>query len=288
MKGGDLMGYSVKWIKDNLGITRDMLKYYEKEELISKIGSRNPVNNYREYSDDDIKKIWGIKLLTGIGFSAKEIKSFMYASDFDFDTEITKKVKELEQKHDKNVIYLEFARSIKLTGRIPNVSKIGNMRFDDFLAYAHKNWNFYDNPEIAPFMKDVDLIISKEPQEWNPEIVERILKMLDNINPEEMMYKSSLHGYCQVISDMKELGYGSEAVQIVVHLFLKYLIGHNEKFTELEQGGKITSQYLAKYVASSFLGGDVARWNERRYGKEGCLFIAQALAHYGGLEIEDL
>lgn len=25
------MGYSVKWVVENLGITRDMLRYYEKE-----------------------------------------------------------------------------------------------------------------------------------------------------------------------------------------------------------------------------------------------------------------
>ena len=30
------MGYSVKWVNDNLGITRDMLRYYEKEKLLPK------------------------------------------------------------------------------------------------------------------------------------------------------------------------------------------------------------------------------------------------------------
>lgn len=28
------MGHSVKWVADNLGITRDMLRYYEKEKLL--------------------------------------------------------------------------------------------------------------------------------------------------------------------------------------------------------------------------------------------------------------
>lgn len=43
-EGGDCMGYSVKWVNENLGITRDMLRYYEKENLLSKEETRNPVN----------------------------------------------------------------------------------------------------------------------------------------------------------------------------------------------------------------------------------------------------
>ena len=57
------MGYSVKWVVENLGITRDMLRYYEKEKLLPANESRNPTNKYRDYSDEDIERIWGIKLL---------------------------------------------------------------------------------------------------------------------------------------------------------------------------------------------------------------------------------
>ena len=63
------MGYSVKWVVDNLGVTRDMLRYYEKEKLLPP----NQDKKYRNYSDEDIERIWGIKLLIGIGFTAKEI-----------------------------------------------------------------------------------------------------------------------------------------------------------------------------------------------------------------------
>ena len=62
------MGYSAKWVRDKLGVTRDMIRYYEKEDLIPIRSSRNPANNYRDYSDEDIERIWSIKLLIGIGF----------------------------------------------------------------------------------------------------------------------------------------------------------------------------------------------------------------------------
>lgn len=117
------MGYSVKWVTENLGITRDMLRYYEKEKLLSVNESRNQTNKYRDYSDEDIERIWGIKLLIGIGFTAKEIYALMNNPNFDFETVIAKKVAELE----------------------------------------HENWNFYDDPRSAPFMQMADTLIFQRP-----------------------------------------------------------------------------------------------------------------------------
>ena len=47
------MGYSVKWVDEHLGITRDMLRYYEKEKLLPVAETRNPTNKYRDYSEED-------------------------------------------------------------------------------------------------------------------------------------------------------------------------------------------------------------------------------------------
>ena len=49
----------------------------------------------------------------------------------------TKKVEELERRHNEDLVYLQFAKSIKLLGRIPTPLKIGSVRFDDFLEYVH-------------------------------------------------------------------------------------------------------------------------------------------------------
>jgi len=279
------MGYSVKWVVDNLGITRDMLRYYEKEKLLTASESRNPTNKYRNYNDEDIERIWGIKLLIGIGFSAKEIFALMNDPEYDFDAAIAKKVEELERKHDENVLYLGFAKSIKLTGRIPTASKIGSVRFNDFLAYAHENWNFYDDPQSAPFIKNTDMLISKEPQEWSPADMERLLEMFNSCDAERMMHIYALHGYYQVLADMRNLGYKSDTVQRVVRLLHEYLISHTND-TDID--GIIEPQLFAKYTALFFLGGDIALLHERNYGKEGCKFIAQAVAHYGGYNIDDL
>ena len=279
------MGYSTKWVKENLGITLDMIRYYENEKLLPKKESRNPLNNYRDYSDKDIERIWGIKLLIGVGFTAKEIYSLMNDADFDFNAAIAKKVEELERKHDEILIHLEFAKSIKLLGRVPNTAKIGSVKFNDYLEYVHKNWNFYDDPRTAPFMKTVDALVSNVPQEWSPADVERIFELFKNSDVEEMMHVYALNGYYQVISDMKDIGYDSDIVQRVVRLLHEYIVSHN---AEPDLDGKITPQFFAKYTAPFFLDGDIAIQYEKSYGKEGCLFIARALAFYGGYDIDDL
>ena len=68
------MGYTVKWVEEHLGITRKALRNYEKKKLMQADASRNPINNYREYTDEDIERLWAIKVLQGIGFTVSEIK----------------------------------------------------------------------------------------------------------------------------------------------------------------------------------------------------------------------
>lgn len=284
-EGGDCMGYSVKWVNENLGITRDMLRYYEKENLLSKEETRNPVNKYREYNDEEIEKIWGIKLLIGIGFKAKEIFKLMNDPEFDFYTAITKKVEELERKHDEDVLFLELAKSIKMTGCIPDTPEIGSIRFDDFLKYVKEDWNFYKSPSLRPIMEFIDAFGTKKPQELNEDEEKDILKWFKDWDIEKTMQVCTQNSYFQIISDMREFGYNSETVQKVVSLLNKHIIEYNKK-----RGRKdlISSRDGAKNMALMLFDSDIATIYEQKFGKEGCIFIARALAYYAGYELEDL
>lgn len=273
------MGYSVKWVTEHLGITRDMLRHYEKEKLLPP----NPSSQYRNYSDEDLELIWGIKLLIEIGFSTKEIYALMNDPAFDFDTAITQKVAELEKRQQKDTQCLQFAKSIKLLGHIPTSTNIGTIRFDEFLKYAHENWNFYGDPKTAPFMRLSENISNQKGGELSTDDAQQLLNILKDV--ERMTHTYTLHGYYQVISDMKELGADSDRVQRVVGFLYRYIIDHN---TEPELDGKITPQFFAKYTAPFFLGGDIGRQYACLYGDDGCLFIAQAIAYYGGYQIDEL
>lgn len=283
------MGYSVKWVNDNLGITRDMLRYYEKEKLLPSNESRNPTNKYRDYNEDDISRIWTIKLLLGIGFTAKEIYALFYEPDSDYDAAITKKVKEWERKRDEINSNLALTRSTKFIGRIPTISKIGSMKFDDFLEHAKKNWSFYNDPRVAPYMDLADKIVSEpNPQEWDMndlENLDRIAALLGQFSNEEIKFNITLHGYFRVISDMRDLDYRSDTVQTVVRLLHKNMI---DNATVLKLDTKISIQGFVKVTSSLFLCGDVAILSEQSYGIEGCSFIVKALAYYGGINIDDL
>ena len=62
------MGYKVKWVEDNLGVSHKALRNFEKLGLMPANGG-----GYRDYSDEDIERIWKIRLLQEIGYSLKEI-----------------------------------------------------------------------------------------------------------------------------------------------------------------------------------------------------------------------
>ena len=273
------MSYSVKWVEDNLGVTRKALRYYEKERLLPREGSRNPVNNYREYSEDDISRIWSIKILIGIGYTAKEIFALMNNPDFDFYSSISEKVQELEKKLDQDTQYLQFAKTIKLTGRIPTVNRIGSIQYDDFIQYARENWNFYDDPQIAPCLEMAEKLADKKPEEWTLEDLSELqLERLESFMDMQTTYLKG--AYYKLISELQFMDYNSETVQTVVKLLY-------EHFADSDL--VVDKQVFARYQASHFLDGTLAVINERNYGKSGCLFIAKAIAYFGGYEsIDDI
>ena len=88
------MGYKVKWVEDNLGVTSKALRVFEKANLMPE----NKDGQYRDYDDDDIDRIWTIRVLQGMGYSIKEICDMVADDGFDFDTSISQKVEQLEEK----------------------------------------------------------------------------------------------------------------------------------------------------------------------------------------------
>lgn len=276
------MGYSVKWVDEHLGITRDMLRYYEKEKLLPVAETRNPTNKYRDYSEEDIERIWGIKLLIGIGFSAKEIREFGSNPDFSFYEVMTGKVEQLEKRRDEILTYLGFAKTIQMTGRVPNTTRVESMKFDDFIEHSRQNWNAFNDPQDRRFMDAADTILDKHSEEWDVSDVKRIMDIYGDIDPEEMVYIQTIGGYYRVIVDMKPLGYSCDTVQTVV----KYLYEYMLTYIEPEFKEKFTPLYFADQQVSSFIDSGFAAMNERNYGKDGCLFIAQAIATFGGYNLD--
>lgn len=67
------MKYKVKWIEEHLGITRNMIRRYEKKGVILK----NEEGKDREFDEEGLRQLWNIKVLVSLGFSLDEVKEIM-------------------------------------------------------------------------------------------------------------------------------------------------------------------------------------------------------------------
>lgn len=71
------MKYKVKWIEDHMGITRNMIRRYEKKGVISK----NENGKDREFDEADLIQLWNIRVMVSLGFSLDEVKEIMCGSN---------------------------------------------------------------------------------------------------------------------------------------------------------------------------------------------------------------
>ena len=140
------MGYQVKWVEEHLGVTRKALRIYEEKGLMPK----NEGGQYRSYNDDDIDRIWAIKVLQGMGYSLNEIVDFVSAANsenFDFLESISQKAISLETQKAEVERHLGYAKMIQLTGRFPSRPKeMGSVTFDAFHEKALDGWNVHSDP----------------------------------------------------------------------------------------------------------------------------------------------
>ncbi len=72
------MLYQVKELADLYGVTSDTIRYYTKIGLLQPI--RNSDNGYRQYTQNDSKRLAFIKTAKSLGYSLKEIQHILVES----------------------------------------------------------------------------------------------------------------------------------------------------------------------------------------------------------------
>lgn len=277
------MKYTVNWVQKNLGVTRKTLRNYEEKGLMDKTTFQNPDNKYREYSDQDIEKIWLYRLLQGVGYSLDEIVEMTQNTDFDFQASLSEKIIDLERKKSEIEQYIGFAKAIKLTGSFPYPKEMGSIRFDDFIKYARETWNIDTDPQITSMLELGETILNKsEFTEADVRQAEALLVGYGH-DPEAIRI---LGMYYNLLVTYKELGISHPVVQTLADLIYSH---HCEHFFAAEEVENMTPQKFGRAVVRSFTVGDIAVMQERSYGKNGCKFIAEAFANFGGYSsIEDI
>lgn len=278
------MGYQVKWVEENLGVSRKTLRNFEKMGLMPE----NEGGGYRDYSDEDIEQIWTIRLLQGIGYSLKEIVDIASDENFNFDISLEEKIKELESEKEKVEKHLGYAKNIKFTGRFPTRPKsMGSITFGDFYEKSLNEWNLNADPDAKRCQEVVDLILNTPEEEWKENDLERIFEFLQGF--QEMLSNTDVIMMEKIIPleiiKRKANGPGDPEVQLLVKMI------YDNRINSLPESTEMSLNQFVRFESSSYLSGDVARIKERDYEKEGCAFIADAIAVFGGYncydEVED-
>ena len=182
------MGYKVKWVEENLGVSRKALRNFEKHGLMP----ANEGGAYRDYSDEDIERIWAIRLFQGMGYTLKELVKLSESDDFDFDASLEKKIQELENEKAKIERHLGYAQHIKLTGRFPSRPKnMGTIPFEEFQEKSLNQWNVNSDPEAKKYQEIADLILNTPEDELKDTDIGRLFEFLIELQ-EQMSDMDSL------------------------------------------------------------------------------------------------
>ena len=275
------MGYKVKWVEENLGVSRKALRNFEKHGLMP----ANEGGGYRDYSDEDIERIWAIRLFQGMGYTLKELVKLSESDDFDFGASLEKKIQELENEKVKIERHLGYAQHIKLTGRFPSRPKnMGTITFEEFQEKALNQWNVNSDPKAKKYQEIADLILNTPEDELKDTDIGRLFEFLIELQ-EQMSDMDSLFIEKVIPNEIIkriENGPEDEEVQLLVKMM------YENRISSISDMAK--SQFV-RFESSSNISGDIARMHEKEYGKDGCRFIADAIAVFGGYscydEVED-
>ena len=275
------MGYKVKWVEENLGVSRKALRNFEKHGLMP----ANEGGGYRDYSDEDIERIWAIRLFQGMGYTLKELVKLSESDDFDFGASLEKKIQELENEKVKIERHLGYAQHIKLTGRFPSRPKnMGTITFEEFQEKSLNQWNVNSDPKAKKYQEIADLILNTPEDELKDTDIGRLFEFLIELQ-EQMSDMDSLFIEKVIPNEIIkriENGPEDEEVQLLVKMM------YENRISSISDMAK--SQFV-RFESSSYISGDIARMHEKEYGKDGCRVIADAIAVFGGYscydEVED-
>lgn len=271
------MGYQVKWVKDNLGVSRKALRVFEEEGLMPK----NQGRQYREYSEEDIDRIWAIRVFQGMGYSLKEIAAIVQNDSFDFHQSITEKVAKLEEKKADVERHLGYAQMIKLTGRFPSRPReMGTVKFEDFQEKALAGWNVNTVPQGNEAKDIFDNLMNLPEDQWGETEAGQALLFLTQLieqlkDPTVFMVSEILP---REIIKRAELGADHPEVQLLVKILYDTL--H-------ESDPELTPRQYGRLSSSAYMEGDIGLASQKHFGVEGCAFLADAIAIFGGFKDYD-
>lgn len=119
-------------VVNRTGLSKDTIRYYEKLELIVVNRTESDWNNYKEYSEENIKTLLMIKRSKQFGFTLNEIRELLFFLESDLAscstliTKVDKKLEDIDRRIEelntmKNTI-LNKVEAVKNTCGLNNIT----------------------------------------------------------------------------------------------------------------------------------------------------------------------
>ncbi len=283
------MGYSKGWIEKNMGISRKTLISYERKGFIKP--TRNSNNGkYREYSEEDLEKIWQIKTYVRLGYTWKEIEEMLDNPKFDQRASIIKKIEELEEQRRELDKMIGYAKYIKKMGIFPGVEEMGSMGFEEFIEEASESLNVDTNPKFAKLFQAQEQLAT-EPM--GQEEVERIRgglgyffsKPMDEWEKEDVGLAAevarNMAGCVLCFDRMASLFDNDAPFHPTVQAWVEELYCYFSRGAKAMIGKQIPRKWFAGHIPFFFKDGDLTEPVIEMYGEEKRRFLFMAIFYFG-------
>lgn len=219
------MKYKVKWVEDHMGITRNMIRRYEKKGVILK----NEKGRDREFDESELIQLWNIRVLVSMGFTLDEVKEIIYGNDL--DTIIENKLVKLQNDYRDLKGKINFLNSMKITGEIPRCFSSINSDFE-------KIYNLGLIQYASPFEKEKDIwmvlemlvLLHKLSTTENQRIIEKLYEWYGESNDKKVFVQALT---MNLMCDQRfEKIFGKELCKNLANQIVKYGNGSNKKKDE--------------------------------------------------------
>ncbi|HFU4059949.1 TPA: MerR family transcriptional regulator [Streptococcus suis] len=134
----------VKDVEKLTGLSTKAIRLYEEKGLIEV--ARNPLNDYRDYSEENVQQLRLIKLLRYFEFSLAEIQGLLTLSEEELQSALHEKQQGINQQAE------ELADKVDLLGQV--VKDLGKK--DDWLEEAQDSVAFVESGEFQDLKQDLE------------------------------------------------------------------------------------------------------------------------------------
>lgn len=164
----------IKDVEKEVGISAHSIRFYEEMGLIDI--PRSPNSKYRNFSDEDVKKLKEIKLFRSLGITMEEIKCY-YRKEISLEELMEHQMQELQAQHEDMQMKVCLCEDIK-NSHSPLIPYIVE-KYEEVLA--HKS-------EKLPYEKAGSLISAWNKQEFHKR---RVIFLEVCITPMRLLSASS-------------------------------------------------------------------------------------------------